>query len=250
MKKLIDVHTHTLSSGHAYSTLRENIAVAKEKGLQYYGLSEHAKQMPGTVHEFYFTNMRVLPRIIDGVTILRGIEANILNVEGEIDVDDHALPTLDYVIASIHSPCFGPSQSKELNTLAYENACKNPIVKIIGHPDDGRYPCDYEKLVDCCKATDTLIEINNSSLVNDGYRENCWENSREILRLCKEKKHHIIMNSDAHVCFDVGNFSLAEKLLEECDFPKELVVNYSLELIDHYFLAKVNKEIDKNKEVE
>ena len=32
MKDLIDIHTHSVSSGHAYSTLQENLQIAKEKG--------------------------------------------------------------------------------------------------------------------------------------------------------------------------------------------------------------------------
>ncbi|MFI3209762.1 MAG: PHP domain-containing protein, partial [Peptostreptococcaceae bacterium] len=40
MKILIDLHTHTIVSGHAYSTVEENIKSAKEKGLKYLGMSE------------------------------------------------------------------------------------------------------------------------------------------------------------------------------------------------------------------
>ena len=46
MKALIDLHTHTLVSGHAYSTIKENVEAAKLAGLKYIGLSEHAPNMP------------------------------------------------------------------------------------------------------------------------------------------------------------------------------------------------------------
>ena len=42
MKALIDLHTHTLVSGHAYSTIKENVEAANLAGLKYIGLSEHA----------------------------------------------------------------------------------------------------------------------------------------------------------------------------------------------------------------
>ncbi|MGL6170157.1 MAG: phosphatase, partial [Fusobacteriaceae bacterium] len=67
MKTLVDLHTHTVVSGHAYSTLQENILSAKEKGLKYLGMSEHAPEMPGGAHLFYFSNIRVVPREVDGV---------------------------------------------------------------------------------------------------------------------------------------------------------------------------------------
>ncbi|MFV0380277.1 MAG: phosphatase [Anaerorhabdus sp.] len=238
MKNLIDVHTHSISSGHAYSTIQENIEQASIKGLKYYGISDHGPKMPGGAHTYFFSNLKVMPRVVDGVTVLRGIEANILNINGDLDVNDTGYKMLDYIIASIHVPCFGLKHSSSEILQTYENVCKNPYVVVIGHPDDGRFSCDYEKFVDICKENNTLIEINNSSLNPTGFRENCLENSKKILEFCKKKRQPVIMSSDAHVSFDVGNFSIAEKLLSDIDFPKELIVNYNEELIEKYFLKK------------
>ena len=47
MKLLFDLHTHTLASGHAYSSLKENIEAARDKGLLAMGTSDHAKSIPG-----------------------------------------------------------------------------------------------------------------------------------------------------------------------------------------------------------
>ena len=58
MKIELDVHTHTVASGHAFSSLQEMAQAAAEKGLAVYGCSEHAPSMPGTCHEFYFTNFK------------------------------------------------------------------------------------------------------------------------------------------------------------------------------------------------
>ena len=57
MKALIDLHTHTIVSGHAYSTVKENIEDAIKNGIKYLGLSEHAPAMPGGPHPFYFCNI-------------------------------------------------------------------------------------------------------------------------------------------------------------------------------------------------
>ena len=62
MKRLIaDIHMHTLASGHAYGTIREMAAAAKEQQLQLIGISEHAPGIPGTVDPFYYGNLRVIP---------------------------------------------------------------------------------------------------------------------------------------------------------------------------------------------
>ena len=57
-KSLIDLHTHTIASGHAYSTLQENIDQAKKKGLKVLGTSDHYRLIPGTAHPFYFRNLK------------------------------------------------------------------------------------------------------------------------------------------------------------------------------------------------
>ena len=121
-----DLHTHTIVSGHAYSTLLENINFCAENNIKILGTSEHAPSMPGAPHKWYFANMRVLPRVINGVTILKGCEANIIDSEGNIDIDEHDTSNLDYLIASFHKPTFNPKSKEEkwVENLALEAAMK------------------------------------------------------------------------------------------------------------------------------
>ena len=42
MEYILDLHTHTIASGHAYSTIREMAQAASEKGLKLLGITEHA----------------------------------------------------------------------------------------------------------------------------------------------------------------------------------------------------------------
>ena len=139
MKDIIDLHTHTIASGHAYSTLSEMIRSAAEKGLSVYGCADHAPKMPGSTHKFYFINFKVIPRLQHGVRVLMGAELNILDPEGTVDLPESTLEKLDYTVASLHVPCFAP-RTREEHTQAYVNVMKNPHVTIIGHPDDDRYP--------------------------------------------------------------------------------------------------------------
>lgn len=235
MKGIIDLHTHALASGHAYSTVKENIEYAKINGLKYYGLSDHGINMPGGPHLFYFQNLKVLPKEIDGVRILKGMEANIIDYDGNIDVDmDKYIKGLDYLIASLHTVCLEPG-TKEENTRATLNAMDHELVKIIGHPDDGRYELDYEAIVKKAKEKNILLEVNNSSLSTGSFRPNAHENYKELLSLCKDHKVRIILGSDAHICYQVGIFDNAQKLLEDLDFPKELVINYHEDEIVEFF---------------
>ena len=219
----MDLHTHTIASGHAYSTLRENINVAKEKGLTIFGTSDHAKAMPGVYSNSTFGNYRGIPRYIDGICVLCGVEANILNEDGDIDID-LTRGRVDYAIVSLHRQCYS-SKTAEENTRAIIKACDHPLVKIVGHPDDARFPLDYDQLSDFIVERDLFCEVNNSSLKVNGPRLGARENLKVLLQLGKEKNMKVIVGSDAHMDVEVGNFDLARELLEETGYPEELIVN-------------------------
>ncbi|MGX8795839.1 phosphatase [Fusibacter sp. JL298sf-3] len=222
----LDLHTHTLASGHAYSTLNENIRSAAAKGLKVLGVSDHAPKMPGSTHPYYFSNLRVLPEVIEGVRVLKGVELNILDAEGSIDLDAYTLDFLDYAIISLHPPCF-EDLGKEGNTQAIIRAMAHPKVKILGHPDDSRYALDYEAIVEAAKAHDVWIEINDSSLRPTSFRENAHDNYKALLAVCKARGQSIIINSDAHYSAHIGRYEAALELIESVDFPLSLVVNFN-----------------------
>lgn len=237
MTFVLDTHTHSIASGHAYSTIQEMITSAKEKNLQLLGISEHAPAMPGSCQEIYFSNLNVFPDTINGIKLLFGAETNVLNYEGEVDLSEKTLSRLSYGIASLHTPCITPGSKKE-NTAAYLHVMENPYINIIGHPDDSRYMVDYKELVKQAKETGTLLEVNNTSLSPISFRQNARENYKEMLTLCAKEQVPIIVDSDAHTSYDVGNFTYAIPLLEEIHFPKELIANTSIDK----FMQLINRK--------
>ena len=233
MRDVVDLHTHTIASGHAYNTIQEMVRAARERKLEVYGITEHAPAMPGTCTAMYFQNLEVLPREREGITVLFGAELNILDFDGHVDLPERVLAKLDLAIASMHSPCFR-SGSLEENTRAYRKVMENPYINIIGHPDDGRFPVDYHALGEEAARNHVILEMNNSSLAPDSYRENAAGNYRTMLEACRKYKTPVVIDSDAHVDLDVGNHKLALKLLQEVDFPEELLVNAHPELLKKY----------------
>lgn len=231
MKIIMDLHTHTVASSHAFSTLRENIAAAAEKGLSILGTSDHGGKMPGAAHDFHFTNYRVIRPEMMGVRIFRGIEANITNSQGELDTKPFVLNKVDYVIASIHQPCYKIGSVEE-NTHAFVNAMKNDKVIVVGHPDDARVPVDFDLLAIGAKKYGVAIELNNSSLVPNSVRKNGKENARIMLEAAKKQGAMILLGSDAHIDLDIGRFDEALALLAEVDFPEALVANTSMEKLE------------------
>lgn len=225
----IDTHSHTLASGHAYNTIREMAASAAKKGQKGLAITDHSIRMPGTCHIYYFQNMRIVPRKMYGIELLLGTELNILNESGEVDMSQGLLAEMDIAIASMHLPCYEGECTREKITQAYVNVMENEYVDIIGHPDDGRFPVDFEVLAREAKRTKTLLEVNNSSLRPEGFRINAVENCRRMLEECKKYEAMIVLGTDSHVDVDIAEYPYAYRILKEVDFPEELVANRSLE---------------------
>lgn len=224
MKAQLDVHTHTIASGHAYATITEMARAAADKGLKILGITEHAKGIPGTCDNFYFVNLGILPREMFGIEVLFGSEINIIDYEGHLSIEQKFIDCLDIRIAGIHRFCYRWGNTEQ-NTSAVLGAIKNPEIDIISHPDDDRSPLDYDVLVPAAKKYNTLLEINNNSMKSKS-RKNVFQNSCRILELCKQHRCPIIMGSDAHYINSVGDFELTQKALYQTQFPEELVMNY------------------------
>ncbi len=224
MKLFADMHTHSVISRHAYSTIDENTRYAAQKGLSLLAVTDHAPGMPHTSCHAYFANLHVLPERLHGVRLLRGIELNIMDYDGQVDMDDAILSRLDIAIASLHTPCITPGSKKE-NTRACIKAMEHPWVDVLGHPGDPRYPMDYDEIFRASKETGCLLEINNASLTPGGYRGGSAEHMEYLLRLCMEEEVPVVVGSDAHFYHAIGEFSLTEQLFEKVDFPASLVLN-------------------------
>lgn len=229
MKIGIDTHSHTLVSGHAYSTMREMASMAAEKGLEGLAITEHAPEMPGSTHLYYFQNLKVVPRELCGIRLFLGTELNIMDRNGRVDLPESTLAQLDISIASMHTPCFRDELTQENVISAYLKVMENPYIDIIGHPDDGRFPADYEILAREAKRTGTLLEINNASLRPEGFRVNTMENSLRMLKACKKYGTMITLGSDSHIDVDIAGYQYAMQAVERAEFPEKLVANTSVE---------------------
>ncbi|WMJ80515.1 phosphatase [Clostridium sp. MB40-C1] len=235
MKYVLDVHTHTIASGHAYSTLLENAKYASEIGLKLLGTTEHGPNMPAAPHIWYFGNYKVLPRNIYGVKMLYGCEANIIDHNGNTDIPGEILKELDIVIASLHEPCIEPGTIEE-NTEAFLKVMDNPYIDIIGHSGNPNYPIYEEKIVKKAKEKNILIELNNSSFKTSrlGSEPICIK----IAQLCKEYGTKVILGSDSHMCFSIGKFDKLEEVMRNIKMPEELIINTDEKKLIRYLKDK------------
>ncbi len=237
MKILFDTHTHTCASVHAYSTIQENARRAFDAGMEAIAMTDHAPAIPDGVHPWHFLNLKTVPREICGVKILYGAEVNILDLEGNIDLDDDILKKLDVVNASIHRPCYKDYGAAD-NTSAYMAVMENPFIDIICHSGAPDMAYDYETVIGEAKKKHKLIEINNHSFYA---RKASIPNCKKIAQICKEKEVGIVVSSDAHISFDIGEYAPALDMLKEISFPEKLVINRDLKSFEEFMSEKGKK---------
>lgn len=226
-----DIHTHCIASGHGtHDTITDMARAAADRSLQILGISDHGPATPGAADSSYFRNLLLAERKRFGVSLFYGTELNILNEKGDVDMEDSLIQALDYAFISIHPPTFR-SGTVDSNTAAYIHAMKHPGVRFLGHPDDGRFPVDYERLLSAAKENHVYPEINNASLMPDAYRTDGRRNSMQILSLCKKMRLPVLLSSDSHGKEHIGDMKYIMLLLAECDFPPELIINYDLNML-------------------
>ena len=241
MKIKMDLHTHSIASGHhtldTITTLAES---AQKMGLEYLGVTDHAPKMQGSANVSYFRNLKYANKHLYGVKMLYGVELNVCGESGEIDLPSTVLEGLDYAIAGLHKQTFKP-KSREENTFALVNAMKNCYVNAICHPDDPLYEIDINRLVKTAKQTGTMLELSSVGISPDGYRGHDVSRLVEMLLLCKKEGVYVMLGSDSHGAKKIGDFTNAKKLLETISFPSELVVNYNPELFFEIVKNKIGR---------
>lgn len=246
MKILADYHTHTiLSCGnninrrHAKNTIEENVRVAISKGIKKIGISEH-----GFFHRYYglsIENAKIEREEIDRlnekypeIDILMGMECNILDDMGNIDMPEDMLGYFDYILAGYHfglmprsvkeflnlsdNFLFGGRFSKKYNTRAVINAMKNNKLLYITHPGD-KGMIDIDAVADIAESTKTGLEIN-------GHHNRL---SAEMVDKIKDRDIDFYIGSDAHRAKDVGNFEKALEIVKKSGIDLCKIVNIESE---------------------
>ena len=237
MQILADYHTHTKYS-HGKGTIEENVLEAISKGIKTIGISDH-----GYKHLTYGIKLNDIYKMreeIDklnekysNIKVLLGMECNILDNRGNIDINDKIIENCDYIMAGYHFASTPTSlksmlnhcnnymikndKSKDYNTEAIINAMKNNNIFIITHPGD-KGDVYIEEIAKVAKDTDTRLEINSS---------HGFLNSTQLVEI-KDIGNKFIIGSDAHIPQNVGNFDLAMKIIKEARLDTSLVENIKL----------------------
>jgi len=227
MEIIADMHTHNGEvCDHATGSIEEMLFRASELGLFAIANTDHG---PGFYFDSsdtqYFLKNLEHPKTLYGVRLFCGVEANICDYFGQLDMETDDLKQLDWVIASMHSG-FYPFGSSAENTGAYLNALENPAVDCLGHIARAHYDVDYEQVVKRAKEKGKTIEINNHTF---DYQDTDLDKCRKIAGICVKYELPIVVSSDAHTVDETGMFPHCIKFLESVDFPESLIINADVE---------------------
>ncbi|TET53588.1 MAG: phosphatase [Actinobacteria bacterium] len=220
-----DLHIHSISSGHAYSSIAEIVDGAKSKGLKTIAITDHGPAMPGGAHLYHFNNLRVVDSNQDGLRVLKGVEANIIDAEGTLDIPDYTQEKLDLVLAAFHVRCGYEDYGAHVNTQTLIKALQNNRVHVIAHPGNPLFKLNYEKIAKVAKEMNILIEFNNGSYLKGTSRSGGEELDLEMALACRKYGTNVVITSDSHIASDIGNFEKAWDLVNKAGLSGEQILN-------------------------
>ena len=215
-----DLHTHTnLTDG--VSTLEEMVAAARERGLRYYAVTDHAKNLPMqrmTDAKMLKQRAQVAALKAGRMTLLHGTELNI-DPDGEVDWDADFLSQFDVCVASVHSHFNQPSADMTRRLI---RACENPYVHIIGHPTTrqiGRrapVEADWEAVFEAAGRTGTAMEINSHPDRLDLPDDLIWR--------AKQYGVKFAINTDSHSTVHLGHLRFGVRQAQRAWLTTEDVI--------------------------
>jgi len=217
----VDLHSHTLMSQCGIHTHLEMLQAAREKGLAGLAITDHGPALKGRLPSPVFERL-VQP--VPGIRFIKGIEANVTDAEGTIDVPDWLLPLLDIVLLGLHVRFPLRRGSADWTDALIEAMRRNPWVDVITHPVDENFPLDLERLAKEAQGLGMAIELNNSKVL---YQRTTTEEVARLLAICRDTGCKVAVCSDSHTVEEIGGDESVRPLLEASGIPGSQVVNAS-----------------------
>lgn len=232
----VDLHAHTVASGHAFSTLDELAGVAAVCGLEMIAITDHGPSMEGSPHDGYFEMVGRVPSVVGGVGILMGIEANIIEFDGSLDLGFGALSSQQVVLAGLHerTPYVGTSELD--NTRSILRAMAGGSVHVVSHPFRPRYPVDVGEVSRAAADTGVLLEVNVSLIgraldradEDTDARRTVLETSR-MLEGLSSRGGLCVVSSDAHHSSELAAFTeRAGRIIQALEIDTGMIANRSV----------------------
>ena len=163
---IADLHTHSLASTHAYSTIREMVDSAAEKGLKAIAITTTPAPCPVRRRpRFFDSHAYELPLLYRGILLIAGMEANVIDLNGTLDINETERRDVNWLVASIHNLGLPGLENPTVEkcTQLWLNIAHDPKVNVIGHSGSPEFRYDYETVIPEFGRNHKLVEINSHS---------------------------------------------------------------------------------------
>ncbi|MBF7095923.1 PHP domain-containing protein [Alkalibacter mobilis] len=240
MKINADLHTHTIFS-HGKGTIEENVLQAIKLGLKKISITDH-----GSGHLFYGVKRQDWAKMRAEVDRLKikypeieidlGVEANIISMDGTIDVKKEEEKFFDVINVGYHygvgikkiSDFFGfyilnllakgfpalRKRARDINTAALVSAMDRYKINMITHPG-AKVPVDMDKIAKKAEQRKVILEINSHHL----------HLTEADLKKAMKYKVRFAVNSDAHQVNHIGLVDEGLKIAEKAGVDPGKIVN-------------------------
>ncbi len=215
----VDLHCHSLFSLCGIHTHLELLGHARALGLQGLAITDHGPALGGRITSPFFDRLH---DPVPGIRLLKGMESNVVDPAGRLDLPPRFLRYLDVLLLGLHDNVEqgrGPDYYTRLLVAAMD---ANPGLDIITHPTDLAFPVRYPDLAAAAQARGVALEINNSKAM---LKRVPLEEMQALISACKAAGCRVAVNSDAHCLAEIGCDEAVRPLLAAANFPLELWIN-------------------------
>jgi putative hydrolase len=223
--KLFDFHIHSEFSADSRSPLEQIVEEAETKGLDAIAITDHGPELSVGIDprqiRAYFEKIQRL-RESAPLKVLIGMEINIVDDRGNVDLDPAWLARLELPVFSVHyTPSASSTEEKARLYVQMVRLCLERIrsrVSVLAHPFFVYRPLlrhipreDVEEILELMADRGVAAEINVR------YRTP----PDELLGLCLHKGVKMSIGSDAHSLSEVGDVRWAMRRLARLGAKEE-----------------------------
>lgn len=219
----VDLHVHTLFSLCGLHTLLEILTEAKRLGIKAVAITDHALTLGGRLNSVFYERFQ---SPFPEVKVIKGIECNLLDDKGNVDIPWSYYKYLEIILLGIHPNTPRGLSCQENTEMLIRAIQQNPVIDIITHPNDPVYKNDLITLAEFAKNSGIALEMNNSKVL---YARSSVQDAIDLLEACKKVKCPIVITSDTHAIHELGRDDSVKPLLEQTGFPEDLIINSNLQ---------------------
>lgn len=219
----VDLHIHSIASGHALNTVSEIVSYAEMCGMSHIAITDHGPDMEGAPHEGYFEVSDMVSVNKSNIKIYMGVEANILDADGTIDIHEPYLAMQRIISAGIHERTSYVGRRLQEHTDSLLSVIEEKKCQIITHPWREQFPIDIDVVAKAAMKQGVLLELNDRIFKYPTFA--LIKAYSKMINIIKKEGGFLIIGSDSHIRENIGNDSNVLAVKEELGLVPEIVLN-------------------------